>query len=110
MLSRRRRIASWSCSGARAVSVDDWPSGSRGHLGARRARLASWSFARASPKTLDGLRRELEFASGEPATVGAVAIFRSETAGTALVYTTRSGVITVDADTSEGTLSESSVA
>jgi hypothetical protein len=94
----------------RVLPVEDWPSGTRAVISELVARGYELVVRSSIAKDLDGLRRELEFASGEPATVGSVAIFRTETTGTALVYTTRSGVITVDADTSEGTLSESSVA
>jgi hypothetical protein len=94
----------------RAVPVEAWPAGTRAVISELVARGYELVVRSSVAKDLEGLRRELEVAAEEPAAVGSVAIFQSASAGTALVYTSRSGVVTIDADVSEGTLSESSVA
>ncbi len=94
----------------RTLPVVPWPPGTRAVVSELVARGYELVVRSSVATDLEGLRRELAGAASERSAVGSVAIFRRESVGTALVYTSGSGVVTFEADASEGTLSESTVA
>jgi hypothetical protein len=95
---------------AKPADATPWPEGTRALIAELFTSGYELAGRDSSASSLVEVARELELVSSEPGFVGAVAVFRQDKLGLALVHTSRRGFVRVEADVSQGTVAESRLA